>query len=273
MKILSYNVAGLRAMLKKETFIDFINSPNFDYNIVCIQETKADESQVKLDLNIKTKFPYMYWNSTHGTTQRKGLSGVSIWCSYPPTTNLGNPDFDEEGRILSLEFEDFIIVNVYVPNSQKFESERYFYRTNWNNKFITYIDELKMLYKKNIIICGDLNVAHTESDITNPKAKKNKVAGFFDIERKCFNELLNICELVDIYRHLNPSIQKSTYWSNFLKAPRSQENGWGIDYFLISKSYLANNEDKMCSYPPITMNILMNICGSDHCPIELIIGQ
>jgi exodeoxyribonuclease III len=261
MKIVSYNVAGIRAILKKPEFENFILNDNID--ILCIQETKAEEEQVKLDNKFIEKFQYRFWNSTKGITQRKGLSGVSIWCTSPPINNLEYPDWDNEGRILTLEFEDFILINVYVPNSQKFDCERYHFRINWNDNFKNYITTIKEKYSnKNIIICGDMNVAHLDIDICNPKSKKNKVAGFFDMERIDFSYLLEMIDLTDVFRILNPNKQKSTYWSNFLKAQRRQSNGWGIDYFLTSKHFI--NNIKEC-------NILMDINGSDHCPIELII--
>lgn len=262
MKIVSWNVAGLRAMLKKEIFHEFIKNYYIDMpDIICLQETKATEDQVKLDSYIIEKYPYKYWNSTDGTSQRKGLSGTTIWCMQKPISNLGHPEFDNEGRIVALEFEKFILVNVYVPNSQKFENDRYYFRESWNNKFIIYIKELRE--KKEVIICGDMNVAHNPIDISNPKSKKNKIAGFFDIERSAFDNLLNTNELIDVYRINNPDKQESTYWSNFLKSPRSDLNGWRIDYFLVNK----NLYEKL----NINIEILQNIMGSDHCPVVLII--
>ena len=264
MKIVSYNVAGIRAMLKKPDFDNFIFAENTNIDILCLQETKAEEKQVELSEKLIEKFQYRYWNSTKGITQRKGLSGVSIWCLSPPINNLGYPDWDNEGRILTLEFEDFILINVYVPNSQKLEGERYYFRINWNKKFTDYINVIKEKYNnKHIIICGDMNVAHLDIDICNPKSKKNKVAGFFDKERSDFSYLLEMTQLNDVFRILNSDKQKSSYWSNFLKAERSQINGWGIDYFICSSNLIKNSKIINC-------NILMNIKGSDHCPIELI---
>ena len=262
MKIISWNVSGIRAMLKKEAFENFINDANSDYDIICFQETKAEEHQVKIQDHINKKFPYCYWNSSKGTTQRKGFSGVSIWCKQEPINNLGNPKFDEEGRILALELNKFILINIYVPNSQTFQCERYYFRENWNNKFCDYILELKKEFKnKEIIICGDFNVAHLDIDICNPMNKKNKVPGFFDNERVNFTYLLEKNNLLDVYRKLNPNKQVSTYWSNFLKQMRSKENGWRIDYFCITNNLFESNI-KDCK-------ILMNVKGSDHCPLLL----
>jgi len=259
MKIISFNVAGFRAMLKKQEFEDFINDPSGDYDIICLQEIKAEEKQLTLPSYLD-KYQFKYYNSTKGTTQRKGLSGVSIMSKIEPTTVLDCPEFDEEGRILTLIYNEFILVNIYVPNSQRFECERYYFRENWNLKFSTYIGELTNTYKKEIIICGDLNVAHLNIDIVNPKKKENKVPGFFDNERKAFYYLLFLNNLKDVFRKFNPIEQKSTYWSNFLKAERSQTNGWGIDYYLATENILSKITD---------CKILMNIKGSDHCPLLL----
>lgn len=259
MKIISFNVAGLRAMLKKQEFEDFISDPSGDYDIICLQEIKAEESQLTLPPYLD-KYLFKYYNSTKGTTQRKGLSGVCIMSKTEPTLVLQCPDFDEEGRILALVYEEFILVNVYVPNSQRLECERYYFRENWNLKFSTYIGELANTYKKEIIICGDFNVAHLDIDIVDPKKKKNKVPGFFNNERKAFNDLLELNNLIDVFRKFNPTQQKSTYWSNFLKAERSQNNGWGIDYYLATTNIFQKIID---------CKILIHIKGSDHCPILL----
>ena len=258
MKLLSWNVAGLRAMLKKPTFLEFINDDNNDCEIICLQETKAEEKQVTLPEEITNKYPHRYWNSTEGTTQRKGLSGTSIWCKSQPINILPTPEFDNEGRIITLEFDNFIIINVYVPNSQKLENERYYFREKWNSKFTDYLKT----FQKEIIVCGDFNVAHLDIDISNPKQKKNKVAGFFDNERTDFAYLIEMVDLVDVFRTLNPTKQKSTYWSNFMKQTRKNSNGWGIDYFLISKSLYHKEIVDKC-------NILIDVKGSDHCPICL----
>lgn len=259
MKIISFNVAGLRAMLKKQEFEDFINDPNGDYDIICLQEIKAEENQLTLPSYLD-KYLFKYYNSTKGITQRKGLSGVSIMSKIEPTKVLECPEFDEEGRILALIYDEFILVNVYVPNSQRLECERYYFRENWNLKFSTYIGELSNTYKKEIIICGDFNVAHQNIDIVDPKKKENKVPGFFNNERKAFYDLLIFNNLIDVYRKLNPTQQKSTYWSNFLKADRSQNNGWGIDYYLATQNIFQKIKD---------CKILMHIKGSDHCPLLL----
>jgi len=257
MKLVSFNVAGLRAILKKPEFESFIKD---SYDIICLQEIKVEERQLVLPDFLSDIYKYRYYNSTKGTTQRKGLSGVSIMSKIAPLKLLEFPDFDEEGRIIGLEFNEFILINVYVPNSQKLENVRYYFRENWNLKFSTYIGELKEMYKKELIICGDFNVANLDIDICNPKQKLNKVPGFFNNEREAFKNLLSLNNLIDIYRKLNPNQQKSTYWSNFLKAERSQKNGWGLDYFLLTENIVNKT---------IGCEILMNIKGSDHCPMLL----
>tara|TARA_B100001175_G_C19414134_1_gene592706 strand:+ start:162 stop:971 length:810 start_codon:yes stop_codon:yes gene_type:complete len=263
LKIVSYNVAGIRAMLKKPAFEEFILNEENVIDILCLQETKAEECQVVLSDKISEKYKYRYWNSTKSSTQRKGLSGVSIWCLSPPINTIGNPDWDEEGRILALEFEEFILINVYVPNSQKFDGERYHFRNNWNDKFTNYITNIKNIYgNKEVIICGDMNVAHLDIDISNPKSKKNTVAGFFDFERFDFAYMIETLDLIDVFRSLNPTKQKSTYWSNFMKAKRKNSNGWGIDYFLLSKELFESDKN-------INQTIENEILGSDHCPIIL----
>jgi len=274
MKIISWNVAGLRARLKnndsntsnlEEALFNQINETTQEYqyfDIVCLQETKCTEDQITLPCEIDIRYPYRYWNSSDGTTQRKGFSGTAIWCKEKPINHFETPEFDHEGRIISLEFEKFILINVYVPNSQAFENDRYKFRDNWDDLFSTYINTLEKTYQKNVIICGDLNVAHLDIDITNPKNKKNKVPGFFDNERLNFAWLIENNNLIDIIRAKEPNKQLSTYWSNFQKQPRKQDNGWRIDYFLISKNLYEKDFVK-------DIKILMKITGSDHCPICL----
>jgi exodeoxyribonuclease-3 len=256
--IVSWNVAGLRAMLKKDNLYKIIHEKDFD--IICLQETKATESQVELTDKLKETYPHRYWNSTDGTTQRKGLSGTTIWCKSPPIKHMATPVFDVEGRIVAIEFEKYILVNVYVPNSQKQDSHRFNFRREWNEKFLNYLTDLKTI--KNVIVCGDLNVSHLDLDISKPKTKKNKVPGFFDFERTDVGSLIKTLDFVDVYRYKNPEARKSTYWSNFLKDIRRAENGWGIDYFLISRELFEANER-------IYIEILSDVYGSDHCPIVL----
>lgn len=241
MKIMSYNVAGLIAMLKNPEFEEFCKG---DYDILCFQDIKAEESELQLPEYLETKYCYKYYNSTKGTTERKGLSGVAIMSKIEPLTIIGYPTWDEEGRILALEFPEFILVNVYVPNSQKLESFRYYFRENWNVKLSTYISDITDIYKKEIIVCGNFNVA------------------FFNNERQAFQNLLEVNKLQDIYIILHPTEQKSRYVSNFLEAERNKNNGWTIACYLVSQNIVAKI---------IKCEILMNIKGSDNCPIELIL--
>ena len=273
MNIFSWNVAGLRARLKPdETHNNSLmralfgqvseNDLGYKYfDIVCLQETKCTENEVILPNEIEIRYPYRFWNSTDGTSQRKGLSGTTIWCKSPPIRALPTPKFDVEGRIVAIEFDKFILVNVYVPNSQKLDSDRFKFRGEWNSKFMAYISELKK-EGKNVIICGDMNVALLDIDISNPKSKKNKVAGFFDFERFDFAYMTESLNLIDVFRSLNPTKQRSTYWSNFMKGRRRSDNGWGIDYFLVSKNLFESDKN-------ISQTIENEILGSDHCPIIL----
>ena len=257
-KIVSWNVAGLRAMIKKPDFENFINNPDNNFDIICLQETKCEESQVTLPDYVTYKYPYRYWRSCDGTTQRKGLNGVTIWSKIQPTTIITSYEFDNEGRLLILEFEKFRLMNVYTPNSQKFENERYYFRESWNKLIIELLQSMNNNSALPTIFCGDFNVANEPIDIVCPKQKQNKVPGFFDNERDHFKILLEKCNLVDTYRLIYPGIQQFTYWSNFLKQERSHYNGWRIDYFLCSKEIIPN---------VLGSNMMMHVKGSDHCPL------
>lgn len=254
MKIVSWNVAGIRAMIKKGN-LDTLIAEN-DFDIICLQETKAEEHQVKLSEGITTKYPYRFWNSTKGTTQRKGLSGTAIWCKEKPICRINGPDMDEEGRITTLEFEKFVIVCVYTPNSQGLNTERYDFRTDtWHKGFLKYITLLKQ--RKTTIICGDLNVAHNEIDIHNPH-KHHHYAGFLDLEREQFQNYLDV-GYVDTFRYLYPEAkEKYTYWNQINPKIRQNNSGWRIDYCLISDQYIIK-----------TASIMNEIYGSDHCPVYL----
>ena len=254
MKIISWNVAGLRAMIKKGHLQNMLNT--HDPDVVCLQETKAEEHQVILPEEITSKYPYRFWESTQGTTQRKGLSGTTIWSKTKPERQYNPPKTDEEGRITTIEFEDYIVMCVYTPNSQGLGTPRLEFRTNiWHENFKKYIAALKIL--KPTIICGDLNVAHEEIDIHNPKHHKNS-AGFLDIERKQFQEYLDI-GYIDVFRQLNPNIANQyTYWNILNPKNRENNSGWRIDYFLVSEDVNFNN----CV-------LLTDVYGSDHCPVYL----
>jgi exodeoxyribonuclease III len=259
MKILSWNVAGLRAMLKKEHLQNLLESNNFEYTHICLQETKAEESQVILSENIMKEYPFRYWKSSQGITQRKGLSGTTIWSKEKPINVLESLNIDKEGRIVALEYNKYIIVCVYTPNSQVIDSPRYIFRaTEWDPTFKTYIENLSKI--KPTIICGDFNVAILDIDIHNPKLNKNKSPGFYDIERINFNNYFKL-NYIDTYRYKYPDlINKYTYWNQLRKTNREKNLGWRIDYILVSQEF--EKDIKEC-------DILTEIIGSDHCPITL----
>lgn len=254
MKIVSWNVAGLRAQLKKPFVEELINI--HDPDIICFQETKCEENQVIIPEDFQIIYPYRFWSSTKGTTQRKGLSGTSIWSKIQPNAIIQAPEADEEGRVTTLEFENFIIMNIYTPNSQGLDSHRLKYRTeHWHNSFKNYINILKNL--KPTIICGDFNVANEEIDIHAPE--KNKTSpGFLDIERIQFKEYLNLGYIDEIRKFYPDKKELYTYWSILNPKIRENNKGWRIDYFITSK--LINS--KKCE-------ILDKIMGSDHCPVLL----
>jgi len=255
MKILCWNVAGIRATLKKGN-LDFLE--NKKYDIVCFQETKAEAHQVKIPKNISDVYLFRYWQSTLGTTQRKGLSGTAIWSKQPPIAVIDPPSIDEEGRVTTLEFKQFIICTVYTPNSQRLGSDRNQFRVNvWDNHFKEYICELNK--KKPVIVCGDFNVANEDIDLYYPDRNRNVTAGFLDNERANFKQYLG-ANFIDAFRELNKESNNYTYWDQRRPYLRATNRGWRIDYFLISKTLRENV--KKCS-------ILSDIMGSDHCPIDL----
>ncbi|MBS6600331.1 MAG: exodeoxyribonuclease III [Clostridium sp.] len=248
-KMISWNVNGLRAIYKKG-FVDIFNEINAD--IFCIQETKLQEGQIDLS------FPgyEMYWNYA----EKKGYSGTAIFTKIKPilvTKGIGIEEHDKEGRVITLEFEDYYLVTVYTPNSQT-ELKRLDYRMKWEKDFKAYIKELEK--KKPVVICGDLNVAHKEIDLKNPKTNR-KNAGFTDEERKKFTELLND-GFIDTFRYFYPNEEGKYSWWSYRFSAREKNAGWRIDYFLVSEAL----KDKLKS-----ANILSDIMGSDHCPVELIL--
>ena len=254
MKILSWNIAGIRASLKRGD-LDFLLTENYD--IVCIQETKADECQVFLDEKIKEMYPYRYWSNNKGTTQRKGFSGTTIW-SIKDGILLNSLDIDEEGRVTCLEYEDFILVNVYTPNSQNRDSDRFKFRINiWDNNFRNYIYNLNK--QKDTIICGDFNVAHKDIDVYEPKKKKNR-AGFLDEEKDEFQKHLDM-GYIDAFRYVCKEENQYTYWDQRFPHLRKNNRGWRIDYFIVPESFCK--KIKNC-------NIHKDILGSDHCPISIV---
>ena len=251
MKLISWNVNGLRAVINKG-FKEFFKE--IDADIFCIQETKMQEAQ--LDENILEIFEgyNAYWNSA----EKKGYSGTAIFTKQKPlnvTYGIGKEEHDKEGRVITLEFEKFYIVNIYTPNSKR-ELERLDYRQLWEDEIRAYL--LKLKENKPVVMCGDLNVAHTEIDLKNPKTNR-KNAGFTDEERAKMTELLN-AGFVDTFRYKYPEVEGKYSWWSYMFHAREKNAGWRIDYFIVSE----NLKDKI-EYA----KILYDIYGSDHCPVEL----
>ena len=247
MKIVSWNVNGIRACINKG-FNDFFKEVNAD--IFCIQETKLQPEQAE---NIEFDGYTKYINSA----VKKGYSGTMIFTKQKPinvTYDLGIEEFDKEGRIITLEYDKFFIVNCYTPNSKR-ELERLDYRMKWEDEVRGYLKKLDEI--KPVIYCGDLNVAHEEIDIKNPKTNHFS-AGFTDQEREKMTELLN-SGFIDTYRYLNPDKVMYSWWS-YMRQAREKNIGWRIDYIIVSDA-LKNNLKEA--------DILTQVLGSDHCPISL----
>jgi len=250
MKIISWNINGIRAIIKKGFFEDI---SKIDPDVLCLQETKAQDSQVEEALLKMTGY-HQYYNSA----EEKGYSGVAILSKKEPISiayGMGIDEHDQEGRLLCAEFESFYLVNVYVPNSGQ-KLLRLDYRKQWDADFLNYLKKLKKL--KPVVLCGDLNVAHQAIDLKNDKANYNKTAGYMQVEIDGMNNFL-AAGFVDSFRKLNPDKVAYTFWSYRFKA-RERNTGWRIDYFLVSNALL----EKINS-----VEVLSEIYGSDHCPIQL----
>ncbi|MFL2803751.1 MAG: exodeoxyribonuclease III [Dehalococcoidia bacterium] len=247
MKLVSWNVNGIRACLKKDfmTFFDHI-----DADLFCIQETKAHSSQVE----IITPNHLQFWNSA----EKKGYSGTLILAKNQPINSingLGIEKHDTEGRVITLEYETFYLVTVYTPNSKR-DLSRLGYRENeWDIDFLTYVKELEKI--KPVIFCGDLNVAHKEIDLKNPKSNERN-AGFTNEERTGFDNIVS-SKFIDTFRKFNQEGDNYTWWS-YMRGSRARNIGWRIDYFCISSLL----ENKL-----ISADIHENILGSDHCPVSI----
>ncbi|MHA2082388.1 MAG: exodeoxyribonuclease III [Candidatus Thorarchaeota archaeon] len=253
LNLISWNVAGLRACIRKEA-LNFLEGSEHD--IVCLQETKCEQHEAKLPRWITDTYPYRFWNSTQGTTQRKGLSGTAIWSKVEPLTRIETPDFDTEGRIVALEYKKFILVTVYTPNSQGAESERFGFRVSeWDALFRDFIVMLEQV--KPVIVCGDFNVAHEERDVYKPDEWRNKSPGFFDVERENFSALLSQ-GYVDTFRMFNQEERQYTYWQQTIPVYRKRNIGWRIDYFVASNKFTKYVKGA---------SICPDIMGSDHCPV------
>ncbi len=250
MKIISFNVNGIRAIIKKDFYRDMMA---IDADIYCFQETKATVDQVYAALD-DFKGYHMYANEA----DKKGYSGTAIVTKVQPrqvTFDMGVEEHDREGRVICLEFADFFLVNVYVPNSGS-DLKRLKYRQSWDKDFLKYLKGLEE--KKSVIVCGDFNVAHKEIDLARPKPNYNKSAGFMQEEIDGMDAYTGN-GLIDTFRLLHPEEVKYSWWS-YRAGARPRNIGWRIDYFLVSKDFTSKLKDAF---------IMNDIMGSDHCPVGI----
>lgn len=247
MKLISWNVNGLRACIQKNFMESF---QELDADFFCIQETKLQEGQIDLQL----EGYYQYWNYA----EKKGYSGTAIFTKQEPLNaayGIGIEEHDKEGRVITLEYPEYYVITVYVPNSQN-ELARLPYRMKWEEDFLAYLKKLEE--KKPVIFCGDLNVAHKEIDLKNPKTNR-KNAGFTDEERACFTKVVE-SGFIDTFRYFYPEQTDIYSWWSYRFSARAKNAGWRIDYFCVSEGL----KDKL-----IDAKIHTDIFGSDHCPVEL----
>ena len=247
MKFVSWNVNGLRACVQKG-FLDFFKEASADF--FCLQETKLQEGQIDLALPGYNQ----YWNYA----EKKGYSGTAIFSRHAPisvSNGIGIPDMDTEGRVITLEFDEFYLVTCYTPNSQR-ELTRLTYRLQWEEAFAAYLCKLDCC--KPVILCGDLNVAHKEIDLKNPSSNHQN-AGFTDCERAAFTSLLEK-GFIDTFRYLYPELTGAYSWWSYMFQARKNNAGWRIDYFLVSDRL----QEKI-----VNATIHSDIMGSDHCPVSV----
>ena len=247
MKLISWNVNGLRACLDKG-FMDFFKEAEAD--VFCLQEIKLSQGQ----LDLETPGYHQYWNYA----EKKGYSGTAMFCRQEPISvayGIGIPEHDHEGRVITAEFPEYYVVTVYTPNSQR-ELTRLSYRMEWEAAFLAYLKKLEE--NKPVIFCGDLNVAHKEIDLKNPKSNRRN-AGFTDEERGCFTKVLE-SGFVDSFRHFYPDLEGAYSWWSYMANSRARNIGWRIDYFVCSQALEEQLKDA---------KIHAQIMGSDHCPVEL----
>ncbi len=250
-KFISWNVNGIRACMNKG-FLDAFNS--LDADIFCLQETKVQAGQISLDL----EGYYQYWSYA----EKKGYSGTAVFTKEKPLSvseGIGVPELDTEGRMLTLEFPDYYFITVYVPNAQD-GLKRIDHRCRWEDAFREKVSQLQKT--KPVIFCGDLNVAHTEIDLKNPKANDGN-AGYSPQERAKFDELLG-AGFIDTFRHFYPELEGAYSWWSYRFSARERNAGWRIDYFCVS-DYFKDNL--------VSASIHSEIFGSDHCPVELVIRE
>ena len=248
LKLVSWNVNGLRACVSKGCFQEFMDNEKPD--VICLQETKLQEGQIKMDLPGYEE----YWNYA----EKKGYSGTAIFTKEKPisvTYGLGIEEHDHEGRVITAEYNDYYLVTVYVPNAKE-DLSRLEYRQVWEDDFLKYIKKLEET--KPVIYCGDLNVAHKEIDLKNPKTNRGH-AGFTDEERGKFTELLE-SGFIDTFRYFYPDKKDIYSWWSYRFSARAKNAGWRIDYFLVSKALEKHLKEAV---------IHTQVMGSDHCPVEL----
>jgi len=249
MKIVSWNVNGIRAVLKKN-FLEFLARENPD--ILLLQEVKAECDQV--DHDFESEGWHVYWNHA----EKKGYSGVAALSKTPAVSSrrgIGIEEHDQEGRVLTLEYDNFYVVNVYTPNSQN-ELRRLHYRVGWNAAFLEYLKGLEKT--KPVIFAGDLNVAHREIDLARPKQNR-KNAGFSDEERAGFDDILS-AGFVDTFRHFYPDKEDAYSWWSYRGGARAKNVGWRLDYFCVTGDFVENVKSS---------EILSDVIGSDHCPVRI----
>ena len=247
MKAISWNVNGIRACINKG-FKEFFKQ--VDADIFCIQETKCMPDQI----NLQFAGYRSYWNSA----EKRGYSGTAIFTKKEPISvkyGIGMEEHDKEGRVITLEYDKFYMVNIYTPNSKR-ELERLAYRQIWEDEIRKYL--VKLNKTKPVIVCGDLNVAHKEIDLKNPKTNKRS-AGFTDEERSKMTELLD-AGFIDSFRYLYPNKENAYTWWSYMRKAREKDVGWRIDYFIVSKDMKQKIKEA---------KIYSNVMGSDHCPVEL----
>lgn len=257
MKIISWNINGIRAWKEKPGSLDFINKKNPD--IVCFQETKAQAEQIE-ELNLFKNYPFHYWHSA----EKKGYSSTGIISKTKPikvSYGMKNSPIENEGRIVNLEFKKFILINVYTPNSKQDLSRLDLRYKQWDSSFLKHLQKLEK--KKPIIVCGDFNVAHNEIDLARPDAnrtteKKPGSPGFTDKERAGMHHFIN-AGFIDSFRYLHPKKIQYSWWS-YRTAARKRNVGWRIDYFLTSKKLQKKIQSAL---------VHDNIHGSDHCPVSI----